>query len=477
TAISDTAVSDTTATDDTIALPENITASVSGTSASVSWDYSNEEKISGFTIQAILNNNRETPEYEYTTEETHQDFSNLIPGKRYTFRVRAEIAPSDENSTAVYSEWSEDASVVPAPSTPELNADTAGFTSIKLDWKAGAGENDGFRIYRSTSADGSFKRIKTINSSETFTFTNTDLTPQKDYYYKIKSFSTAGDETCFSKASPAVKAVPVITTPVFDKIKFSGATGLKISWNKVPDVSGYAIYRSENKKSGFKRISTIEDADTVSCAVAGLENQKIYYFKIKAYYTKDGKNYYSNASAAKRKTMNNAGFKGESYESKCQRVFKTDHYKDYATSEEAAKDMKSITVETWDIDSSGEKYTRTFTIKVHKNIASTVVQIFKEIYNGDEKFPIHSIGGYSWRGDSSSSEHCEGVAIDINANENAMIQKSDGKVLAGKYYKPGEDPYSIPAGGDVVNACEKYGFEWGDWSKKVDYMHFSYFGT
>lgn len=101
----------------------------------------------------------------------------------------------------------------------------------------------------------------------------------------------------------------------------------------------------------------------------------------------------------------------------------------------------------------------------------------KEIYNGDEKFPIKDVGGYSWRGDSSSSEHCEGLAIDINPNENAQFNGDTGKPMVGELYEPGENPYSIPPNGDVVKTFEKYGFSWGNWFWNPDYMLFSYFRT
>jgi hypothetical protein len=69
-----------------------------------------------------------------------------------------------------------------------------------------------------------------------------------------------------------------------------------------------------------------------------------------------------------------------------------------------------------------------------------------------------------------------GVAIDINWEENYECT-IDGTATTGKYWKPGEDAYSIPADGDVVKAFTKYGFGWGGtWRTKKDYMHFSYFG-
>ena len=103
----------------------------------------------------------------------------------------------------------------------------------------------------------------------------------------------------------------------------------------------------------------------------------------------------------------------------------------------------------------------------------SIQAIFEEIYNGDEQFPIKDVGCYRWE---YGSEHMPGLAIDINHNENCEIR--GGVITTGSYWKPGEDPYSIPADGDVVNAFKKYGFGWGgNWRSVKDYMHFSYFST
>ena len=82
--------------------------------------------------------------------------------------------------------------------------------------------------------------------------------------------------------------------------------------------------------------------------------------------------------------------------------------------------------------------------------------MFKEIYKSKERFPIHEIGCYSWRGKNSSSEHCEGLAFDINSNENYMIQGK--KVLAGSFWKPKKNRYSIPLNCKLVKILEKMVF-------------------
>lgn len=152
----------------------------------------------------------------------------------------------------------------------------------------------------------------------------------------------------------------------------------------------------------------------------------------------------------------------------------------YETEEEAEAAMATITVPVWRLSEDGTKKSGKAELTVNAALASVVQTIFEEIYAGGEQFPIKDVGGYSWR-QSERSEHRWGTAIDINWEENyeARIEE-DGSLtaLTGEYWKPGEDPYSIPADGDVVRIFKKYGFTWGGdaWSSKRDYMHFSYFG-
>lgn len=169
---------------------------------------------------------------------------------------------------------------------------------------------------------------------------------------------------------------------------------------------------------------------------------------------------------------------GESYSQKVARIFGAgSSYHKYANSTEAASHQVTISVQVWDLDRNGNKVTRTKSLQIHEALADTVQQIFAEIYASGEQFPIKSLGGYSWRGDGSSSEHCLGTAIDINWEENYMCTNS-GRALTGSHWSPGSDPYSIPANSEVVRIFAKYGFTWGGtWSSKKDYMHFSYFGT
>lgn len=171
-------------------------------------------------------------------------------------------------------------------------------------------------------------------------------------------------------------------------------------------------------------------------------------------------------------------YAGETYAQKCIRIFgeETDNYRDYYPAGDASH-IVTIQIRAWDFkdrNTRTEKVTKIYSLRVHENIAATVQAIFEEIYNGPEQFPIKDVGCYR---QEARSEHNVGLAFDINYRENYEC-RNDGTATVGDYWKPGEDEYSIPRGGDVENAFKKYGFGWGaDWRSKKDYMHFSYFGT
>ncbi|SDG77890.1 M15 family metallopeptidase [Marvinbryantia formatexigens DSM 14469] len=296
------------------------------------------------------------------------------------------------------------------------------------------------------------------------------------------------------------------------KVTASGTTKHKVTWKKVSGATGYQIFCRDYSSGStlYKRVKTISGASKTSCTISGRKQGKAYAYVVRAYKknkagTSFGKlsgiayGYIAkktsqtdkNGSTGNNSSAGTGGSSGGSAgtlqnptkKQKYQKVFGdaslSMRYPGgyYTSASQAKKNMKSITVKTWDFKNgkSGEKYTRTWTIMVHKNLAATVQQIFNEIYKDPSKFPIHELGGYEWRG--GHSEHNTGTAIDINWTENYMVNVRTGAITAGKYWKPGTDPYSIPKDGVVAKIFKKYGFSQGDWGDSKDYMHFSYFGT
>lgn len=153
----------------------------------------------------------------------------------------------------------------------------------------------------------------------------------------------------------------------------------------------------------------------------------------------------------------------------------------FATAEEAAAMMQTVTVPVWKLASDGTKYASKQSVTVNKNLADDVVAIFTEIFEDDSQFPIKDIGGYNWRNTlgGSQSQHSFGTCIDINYNENYYVSPT-GRALTGTLWEPYENPYSITPDGIVVRTFAKYGWLWGGnaWGDGYakDYMHMTYLG-
>ena len=81
-------------------------------------------------------------------------------------------------------------------------------------------------------------------------------------------------------------------------MKKSGSNSIKISWSKVSGVTGYQIYMSTKKDSGYKRIRTTSSSVS-SYTKSGLKKGRRYYFKVRSYKKAGSKYIYSNYSAVK----------------------------------------------------------------------------------------------------------------------------------------------------------------------------------
>ncbi|MCR5452082.1 MAG: hypothetical protein K6F00_05580, partial [Lachnospiraceae bacterium] len=69
----------------------------------------------------------------------------------------------------------------------------------------------------------------------------------------------------------------------------SGKRSIKVSWKEVPDVTGYQVYRSEKKKSGYVKIKTTGSEYYRNTA---LKAGKKFFYKVRAYRVIHGREYY-----------------------------------------------------------------------------------------------------------------------------------------------------------------------------------------
>ena len=115
------------------------------------------------------------------------------------------------------------------------------YKSIKLTWNKIEGA-DGYIVYRATSKNGKYTKIKTTTSTS---FTNSNLTLGKTYYYKIKAYKYENKKKIYSTYSEVINA-KVKPSNVNFKINTRNATSQKLTWDKVSGANRYYIYKCDS---------------------------------------------------------------------------------------------------------------------------------------------------------------------------------------------------------------------------------------
>ena len=216
-----------------------------------------------------------------------------------TLQLTAEVAPayaddrtvtwtSSDDSIASAGDKSASCSIRAVPASPaKFKARSAGTTSVKLTWGKAAGA-DKYKVYRATSARGTYKLVKTTSSLST---TDRKLTTGKNYYYKVRAL---GGRNFYSSYTAVAKVKPV-PAKVTLKAK-AGKRSATLSWTKVSGASGYKVYRATEKNDSYKRIYTTSKTKVVN---KSLKKGRTYYYKVRAYKTVKGKKIYGAYSAVK----------------------------------------------------------------------------------------------------------------------------------------------------------------------------------
>lgn len=163
--------------------------------------------------------------------------------------------------------------------TPVLQA-FVDYSSLEL--------NAGIEFVSASSKNQSFFR-----SSSSDTWFDLHQNSQGAAVARIKAFTSA------TGSSATVKEAVTTALKRPDNIKFSSPAYNRVTlkWARVKNARGYELYRSTSKKGVYRRIATPSKTSytdsTVSCA-------NTYYYKLRAYYRKKGKTYYSKFSSVKK---------------------------------------------------------------------------------------------------------------------------------------------------------------------------------
>jgi uncharacterized repeat protein (TIGR01451 family) len=178
-----------------------------------------------------------------------------------------------------------------APSN--LTATSLASTEIGLNWADNSTGETGFRIERSLNGTNSWALV-TVGPSNVRSYRDTRLTPDQNYYYRVKALNTTtGQQTEFSGTA---NAITYATPPVAPRSLWiaQSATSTTLNWTRLSNNDdGTAIERGTNGVQ-FQEIGRAAAGATTFSDPSGASGP--VYYRVRAFNPK-GNSAYSNTAS------------------------------------------------------------------------------------------------------------------------------------------------------------------------------------
>ncbi|MCP4310828.1 MAG: T9SS type A sorting domain-containing protein [Bacteroidetes bacterium] len=265
---------------------------VTSSSIAISWD-DNSDNESGFEIEQSLPPGDDFS-LIHTTSPGVQGYNNtsLDDNVTYYYRVRAINTAGNSAYTPVASATTD----LAAPDAPSaLTVGTVTSTTIQISWSDESDSETGFEVERSLSLTGGYGWVFTTNP-DIETFTDTNLDDNLRYYYRVRAVNGAGESSYTSSVSARTPLAPPDDPTT---LILSGVTTSSISliWTDNSDSElGFQIERSTDTNDNYSVIH-IAGPDVQAYTNIGLEDNTLYYYRVRAYNAAGFSGYTAEASA------------------------------------------------------------------------------------------------------------------------------------------------------------------------------------
>ena len=168
-------------------------------------------------------------------------------------------------------------------------------SAVKLSWNAVPGAA-GYKVYRYSPSKKAYVEAGTTTGT---TLTVKSLNAGTKYTFRVVAYGkTSAGKVYDSDSYALLKTATKTATPTLSKVVSSAKGKATLTHTDVSGETGYTVYYSTSKDSGFKKYANFK-ADTSTCSITGLTSGKTYYFKVRTYITTDSGYVYSAWSTVK----------------------------------------------------------------------------------------------------------------------------------------------------------------------------------
>jgi len=174
-----------------------------------------------------------------------------------------------------------------------------------ITWKR-VNQADGYVVYRYNASKKKYEKISTVTKGTTVIFKDKKVKRYRTYKYKVRAYKDVDGQKLYGSYSK-IKSVKCVPTPAKGSVKnakqevtkktsgynISYTSSVKLTWKKLRSADKYVIYRRTGTSGKWTKIITTEKT---SYQDKNVKQDKIYYYRMRAYKRYGGKNYYGDCS-------------------------------------------------------------------------------------------------------------------------------------------------------------------------------------
>ncbi len=325
-----------------------------------------------------------------------------------------------------------------------------------LKWKKVEGAS-GYEIYRSSSKDKGYKRLKKLDSGNTTSYTNKDLTFNKTYYYKMRAYKRAEGKTYFSSWSPVKKQTVKLAAPKIKRVSASSSDAiLKVTWTTVKGAQKYVVYRSTSENGTYKRVAVVKSGKSMRFTDEKRSSGKKYYYKARACRKSGKKDRYSDYSAPKTGFVkpgkvvisNNSKYGSSSVTLKWEKISGASGYEIFRSTKGKAGTFDQVQTVT---KGSSTKWTDKNLSKknYYYKVRAFSIMDGKKVYGAFSKVLKKTKAGWRYKNGyklyyNEKGEHVKDVSKIIGKQSSYVIKVNKKKNVVTVYAKDGDKGYIIP---------------------------------